>query len=163
MIDKFEDKYRFLSNFYPSEIIHDGIRYPTNEHYYVAMKVNDPQTIKIDDELVTLDVKECRKYISKIRTSGDVKRFGRKQIKVREDWDDVKLSVMEYGVRYKFTKHEDLKNMLLDTGDKELVEGNHWHDTYWGVCECPKCGNRGENNLGKTLMMIRDEIRNGRQ
>ena len=162
MIDKFEGEYRFLSNFYPSEITHEGIVYPTNEHYYVAMKINEPQYIEIKGELKLLDVKKSRFYVSCIRTAGDVKRLGRK-LKVRDDWDDVKLSVMEYGVRQKFNKHEDLKNMLLATGDEELIEGNHWHDTYWGVCECSKCGNKGLNNLGKTLMMVRDEIRNGRQ
>ena len=54
---------------------------------------------------------------------------------------------------------EDLKEMLLQTGDEELVEGNYWHDVYFGVCSCPKCGNKGENHLGKLLMKIRSEIK----
>jgi len=153
MIDKFEGENRFLSNFYPSEITHEGIVYPTNEHYYVAMKINEPQYITIDGELKNLDIKRSRVYVSKIKTAGDVKRLGRK-LKVRDDWDDVKLSVMEYGVRQKFNKHEDLKNMLLDTGDEELIEGNWWGDTYWGVCN-----GKGENHLGKILMRVREEIR----
>ena len=39
---------------------------------------------------------------------------------------------------------------LMDTGDAELIEGNNWNDTFWGVCN-----NAGENNLGKLLMKIR--------
>ena len=47
-----------------------------------------------------------------------------------------------------------LRDALLATGDAELVEGNTWGDTYWGVC-----GGRGRNQLGRTLTRIRDDIR----
>lgn len=40
------------------------------------------------------------------------------------------------------------------TGDAELIEGNNWGDTFWGVCN-----GRGENMLGKLLMEIRDYLR----
>jgi len=60
---------------------------------------------------------------------------------------------MLWGVREKF-KQEDLKQMLLDTGDQELVEGNTWNDTFWGVCR-----GEGQNNLGKILMKVRMELR----
>ena len=43
---------------------------------------------------------------------------------------------------------------LLDTGDTELIEGNNWHDTFWGVCK-----GKGQNNLGKILMEVRKDIR----
>jgi predicted NAD-dependent protein-ADP-ribosyltransferase YbiA (DUF1768 family) len=43
--------------------------------------------------------------------------------------------------------------MLKATGDEELVEGNWWNDTFWGVCN-----GVGENNLGKLLMKIRAEL-----
>ena len=81
-----------------------------------------------------------------------VKQFG-KIVKVRRDWDDVKLDVMLWGVREKF-KHTDLKDLLLSTGDEELVEGNTWNDTYWGICR-----GEGQNNLGKILMKVRMELR----
>ena len=44
---------------------------------------------------------------------------------------------------------------LLATGEEELIEGNYWHDTCWGVCNCAKCGDKGENRLGKLLMEVR--------
>ncbi len=53
----------------------------------------------------------------------------------------------------KFTRHFDLREKLLATGDRKLVEGNTWGDTFWGVCR----GN-GKNHLGKILMKIRAEL-----
>ena len=60
---------------------------------------------------------------------------------------------MLWGVREKFKTHPDLAAQLLATDPQELVEGNHWKDTYWGVCD-----GIGQNNLGKILMIVRDEI-----
>lgn len=54
----------------------------------------------------------------------------------------------------KFTDDPYLAELLLATGDEELVEGNVWGDTFWGVCE-----GKGENWLGKILMDIRKELR----
>ena len=48
--------------------------------------------------------------------------------------------------------------MLLSTGDQELIEGTWWHDKFWGICICTKCANKGDNNLGKILMTVREEI-----
>ena len=152
-IDKFEGRYSFLSNFYPCKIVHQGITYPSTEHYYVAQKVNDDQIIN-GKFYPKADVREM---ISNISTPGQVKRFGR-TLKLRSDWDNIKLGVMEWCLREKF-KEENLKEMLLQTGDQELIESNYWHDVVWGVCTCQKCGNKGENNLGKLLMKIRGEIK----
>ena len=148
MIESFSGRYNFLSNFYPVKIEHQGIKYPTLEHYYVAMKVKNDQ--QIDGKYITMI--DCRELIARMPQASKVKQFG-KIIKVRRDWDDVKLDVMLWGVREKF-KQEDLKQMLLDTGDEELVEGNFWNDTFWGVCR-----GEGQNNLGKILMKVRTELR----
>jgi ribA/ribD-fused uncharacterized protein len=153
MIDKFDGRYNFLSNFYSVKIEHQGIKYPTLEHYYVAMKVKTDQ--QIDGRNITMI--DCRELIAKMPQASRVKQFG-KIIKVRRDWDDVKLDVMLWGVREKF-KQEDLKQMLLDTGDQELIEGNFWHDNFFGVCSCGACLGKGQNNLGKILMKIREEVR----
>lgn len=155
MINSFKGRWSFLSNFYPCVITHQGITYPSTEHYYVALKVKDEQLINGK----TYTSADTRELVAKVATPGQVKKLGR-SFKVRKDWETVKLGVMEWGLREKFTKHEDLKEMLLQTGDEELVESNYWHDIFWGICTCEKCGNKGENNLGKLLMKIRDEIRN---
>jgi predicted NAD-dependent protein-ADP-ribosyltransferase YbiA (DUF1768 family) len=64
---------------------------------------------------------------------------------------------MEWGIREKF-KNQKLAQDLLETGELELIEGNNWHDNFWGSCSCPKCGSGGLNYLGKILMRIRAEL-----
>ena len=83
---------------------------------------------------------------------GKAKKAGR-EIICRSDWKEIKDSVMELALRIKF-QNKVLCEKLLNTGNSELVEGNWWGDTYWGVCE-----GKGENRLGKILMKIRDELR----
>jgi len=148
MIDKFEGRYRFLSNFYPCEIEHKGIIYNSVETYYIAMKVTDMQLISG----VYYTAADFRKIISKMNPS-EAKKLGKK-VKLRTDWENKKLDFMNWAVREKF-KNEELSNLLLSTGDQELIEGNWWGDTFYGVCN-----GKGENNLGKILMAVRDEIRN---
>ncbi len=155
-IDSFRGRFGFLSNFYPCKIEHRGITYPSVEHYYVALKVNTLQFI--DGQYYTAP--DFRELVAKITDAGDVKKLGRR-IKIRSDWDEKKLQFMEWGVREKF-KDLKLAQMLLETGDLELIEGNSWHDVFWGCCNCPKCSGDGENNLGKILMKIREEL-NGTQ
>lgn len=138
MIDKFEGKYAFLSNFYESPIEQDRIIYPTVEHYFQAQK--------------TLDFEE-RLMIARAGTPGQAKRMGR-SVTLRKDWEDVKLEVMEFAVREKFTTHAELRKQLIATGDEELVEGNWWKDRFWGVCE-----GTGQNHLGQILMKVRDELK----
>ena len=86
---------------------------------------------------------------------GKAKRLGRRAT-IREDWDDIKSVVMRYIVAQKFTQNPELMQMLRDTCTAELIEGNNWHDNVWGICQCPKCENTGQNLLGKILMEIRD-------
>ena len=56
-------------------------------------------------------------------------------------------------VRMKFTDPA-LAAKLLATGEATLVEGNHWGDTFWGVCD-----GEGRNQLGEILMTVREELR----
>lgn len=143
MISVFDGKYAFLSNFYESPITHDGITYPTNEHFFQAMK--------------TLDINE-KKKIAAASTPGQSKRMGR-TVTLRSDWEVVKSYYMELGLRLKF-QNPDLAEQLIATGDEELVEGNIWHDNCWGNCTCEQCANKpGENRLGKLLMEIREELK----
>ena len=40
-----------------------------------------------------------------------------------------------------------------------LIEGNTWHDNYWGDCSCNRCKSKsGENMLGILLMELRDKL-----
>lgn len=141
MISKFTGEYSFLSNFYIVPISYEGIIYPSVEHAFQAAK--------------TLDGKK-KLEIARFDTPGKAKKAGRK-LKLRADWEEIKLDIMLELLRKKFF-FKDLQEMLLKTGDEELIEGNSWGDTYWG-----KYYGVGENHLGKLLLQVREEIRNGNQ
>jgi N-glycosidase YbiA len=134
-IESFQGEHRFLSNFWPVEVQLDGIAYPSVEHAYVASK--------------TLDL-VARRDIPNM-AAGAAKRYGRK-LRLRSDWNDVRLGVMAKLVLQKFQVPE-LAAKLRATGSTELVEGNTWGDTFWGVCD-----GVGQNNLGKILMAVRAEL-----
>ena len=78
---------------------------------------------------------------------------------MRRDWDKIKVDVMRDLLRDKF-EDPNLRQMLLATYPNDLIEGNTWHDQFWGDCECPKHENTmGMNWLGTLLMEIREELR----
>ena len=133
---KFKNEYRFLSNFWKCHIIFEGGEYTSTEAAYQSAK--------------TLNKEERKKFI--LLSPADAKRMG-KNIKLRDDWEEVKVSIMQELVRQKFETNSDLMDRLLATKPQILIEGNLHHDTYWGWCfHCHK----GENKLGEILMDIRD-------
>ena len=138
MIDSFSGIYGFLSNFYPTTVIFDGQMYPTVEHAFQAAK--------------TLDVKQ-REHVQVAHTPGEAKRRGRR-VTLREDWEKIKVEVMEELVTQKFTHHNALREKSIATEDAEIVEGNTWGDTFWG-----QVNGEGQNHLGKILMRVRNTLR----
>lgn len=138
MIDSFRGKYYFLSNFYHIDVEYDGIVYKNTEAAFQAQKVLDDDAKLLFSDLFPREAKKLGK-----------------RVKLRKDWNDVKDNYMYEICKAKFQQHEDLARKLLETGDEELVEGNAWNDTYWGVCN-----GKGKNQLGKTLMRIREELKN---
>ena len=137
MIDEFKGRYFFLSNFYNRDVTFEGLTYKNTECAFQAQKCLGRRK-----EFVNL-------------TPNEGKRLGRK-VHIRKDWEFVKDDIMYRIVKCKFTQHEDLKRRLIDTGDEELLEGNTWNDTYWGIDINTR---QGYNKLGKILMRVRDEIR----
>lgn len=151
MINSFKGKYGWASNFAMYGLWYDNVWYPSNEHFFQAMK--------------TL-VQEERIAISKALTPGIAKRMcsrrGYKGFKIilRSDWDAIKNDVMLYGLRQKF-KNQFIEAKLIRTCPQKLVEGNWWHDNYWGNCLCDKCTNiPGKNILGHLLEAVRLELIN---
>jgi ribA/ribD-fused uncharacterized protein len=100
---------------------------------------------------------DFKEMIAITSSPGHVKKIGQK-MKIRSDWNEKKLDFMNWGIREKFKK-EELKDLLLSTDNLLLIEGNFWHDNFYGSCYCEKCGNKGKNHLGKILMKVRDELR----
>lgn len=135
-ITSFSGDNAFLSNFYHSVIFG---RLTTVEHWFQACKAVDGAE---------------KNYVLDAPTPGAAKRRGRR-IKMRADWDEIKLGIMQQLLREKFSDPE-LAKKLIATGSTELVEGNTWGDRYWGVYN-----GEGENHLGKLLMAVRDELVTG--
>ena len=143
MISRFKEKYNFLSNFSYSKIEYEGYTYMNVEAafqaqknesnvYKLGMQFNDPSTAKKDGRIIEL----------------------------RPDWEQVKDNLMYEIVKAKFEQNDVLKTQLLNTNDEVLVEGNTWHDNYWGMCTCERCTRKNySNNLGKILMRIREELK----
>ena len=136
-ITDFDGDYEFLSNFYEVPVVYNGVRHGSSEAAFQAAK--------------TLDLTE-RERIAKMNPD-EAKRAG-KRVKLREDWEGVKVSIMEAVLQAKFTQNPELMSRLLATGQALLVEGNDWSDTFWGFDV--NLG-YGVNMLGQLLMRIRAE------
>ena len=139
-ITSFRGEFDFLSNFYDAPVEYDGVLYLNNEAAFQAQKC------------IAREERYAFAYLSAVKA----KRKGR-QMKLRDDWDRVKVGLMEEIVRSKFCQNPRLAARLLATGDALLAEGNDWHDTFWGV---DSATGKGENHLGKILMRIREELKN---
>ena len=137
-ITSFKKEYAFLSNFFPVKMFYKDQWYNSLEHAYQAAKT------LIDRE---------QEIIRSAKTAQEAKKLG-KAITIRNDWECIKEAVMLDLLRVKF-QYGTLKEQLLATGDAELIEGNWWGDTYWGVCK-----GIGDNKLGKLLMKVREELKN---
>lgn len=130
------DEYGCFSNFSAHGFELDGLYWRTSEHYFQAQKfVGTPHL----------------EAIRNAKTPKQAAEMGRDRKRpLRSDWELVKDDVMRRAVVQKFTTHADIRQILLDTGDQEIVE-NAPSDYYWG------CGNNGtgKNMLGIILMETR--------
>lgn len=135
MIDRFKNEYEWLSNMYPcTVIINMNEVYKSAESAYQASKC-----AVADDRQLFFDLNGYQ-----------AKRLG-KMVKIRNNWNEIRVEEMRTIVTHKFLDRE-LMEKLIDTYPMELVEGNDWGDTFWGVCR-----GEGENNLGKILMELREK------
>ena len=138
VIASFENEYEFLSNFYECAVTFEGLIYGSSEAAFQAQKTSEHTDRRIFTML----------------KPGEAKRAGYKA-KLRPDWEEVKVSVMNEILRAKFTQNPDLSDKLLATKQALLVEGNDWEDTFWGFDV--NLG-YGRNMLGQLLMKIRAEL-----
>lgn len=140
-----KDEYGWMSNFARHKIILNKEEFPyftdinaeTNEHYYQSTKSNNPLLAK---------------WIREAPTSYAAMMAGRnlRPKEIRKDWNDIKVSVMLWGLRFKFNQHKYLRNKLFATGDETIHEDSPT-DLFWGML--------GEDMLGKLLMQVREEFR----
>lgn len=140
-ISSFSGQYAFLSNFYKDCVFVNGVCFKSVEHYFQSLKTTNQ-----------IDFQKVREAA----TPALAKRIARKLPKIK-DWEQVKENVMLVGLRAKFSE-APLNRYLLETGEEELIEGNTWGDTYWGVCK-----GIGQNRLGFLLMQVRKELQDARR
>lgn len=100
------------------------------------------------------------------RNAKSIKEYGRKIRGFQPDiWNQKKLDIVTQGNYLKFSQNDLLKEYLLGTGGKILVEASPY-DSIWGIgmrasakgVEDPKNW-KGQNPLGKALMEARKRIR----
>lgn len=147
-IDWFDGtEHDFLSNFHVLlPITWEGKTWPTTEHAFQAAKLHASYW-------------RYRERIRKAKGPGKAKELGQRSAfeaagaRLRPDWETAKWDVMLDLLRIKFA-HPRLGWALLGTGLRELIEGNSWNDTCWGVCK-----GVGTNWLGRALMVVRHEER----
>lgn len=143
-ISSFTGRHWVLSNFSRSEVLCNGISFPTVEHAFQAQKEGPFAVLFIE-------------RIGKVKSAGAAKAIGKKAT-LRQDWELVKDDLMLDLLRQKFAPGTARALRLLETTGCSLVDGNTWHDTYWGVCYCRQCKGRGSNMLGRLLEQVREEL-----
>lgn len=154
VIDCFKGEYAFLSNFYPVNIVYDGYIWPSVEHFYQGYKTEN------------LDLRE---RILRAPTPAEAKRLGsyttyQGEPVIRENWHMLKQRYMKIGIDLKFdwNHQQPLVKKLIATYNKDIREGNTWHDNFWGSCICEKCTSArkvvGQNWLGYLLKERRKQL-----
>ncbi len=135
------EPYGCFSNFSKHGFVIDGEYYKTSEHYFQAMKFIDSPK----------DMDDVRRATTP-KMAASVGRDRNRPL--RADWEEVKDDIMRRGVLAKFETHADIGEVLLSTGDEEIVE-NAPGDRYWGIGK----DGTGKNMLGKILMETRAILR----
>lgn len=133
------DAYGEFSNFAAYPIAIGKKKWPTTEHYFQAMKFVG----KSEQE----EIRKAKSPMLAARMGRDRKR------KLRRDWESAKVNVMREAVLAKFSQHEELRDLLLETGDAKIVEHTA-NDDYWG----DGGDGKGKNMLGRILMDVRESL-----
>jgi ribA/ribD-fused uncharacterized protein len=160
-IQSFTEKFAFLGQFYKS-----GFYYGHDVYQSAAAALEAAKIVNPPDRVSFMGF-NCKPW--------NARRLGKgtPQYWMRPDWALMEPEIMLEIQRSKFS-WPDLRNLLLATGDVQLINENAAHDNYWGVCQCQKlptekqkyglgarCKGDGTNRLGKILMQVRQECQDG--
>lgn len=140
---EFTGEHAFLSNFWRAKLTWEGFIWPHSEAAYQAAKGGLGEVLAV------------RWQHYRFLSPGEAKKLGQ-TLPMVPDWPERRVEVMYEVLKAKFTDPH-LRQLLLATGNRRLVEGNRWNDRFWGVC--PPGSDSGENKLGELLMLLRDELR----
>jgi ribA/ribD-fused uncharacterized protein len=142
-----------FSNWFPAAFTVDGVRYATTEHYMMAEKAR------------LFGDGPMRKEIFRAASPAEAKQFGRKVARFDEEtWKQHRFQIVVAGNLAKFSQHPAMRDFLLATKDKVIVEAAP-RDRIWGIGmgrdneNAPKPNQwRGLNLLGFALMEVRARL-----
>lgn len=146
---KTSDKYGIFSQWYKSDFkdIND-IKYNCAEQFMMYQKA------------ILFGDNDVANEILNETDPKNIKALGRKIKNFnQQEWDENKFEIVIAGNFYKFTQNNELKNILLNTGNEDIAEASPL-DKIWGIGIDEKAAKsgaewQGENLLGKALMMVR--------
>ena len=148
----FKKYFSFMKLEYQVPVYFEGGLYPSALHAYYAAKSQE-QTV--------------RKRFQRMPMLKDMRELARTLIEP-EDWKLRRLGIMEIINRDKFRRNKELKDKLLTTMERELInditfelesgEVLDYMTDFWGVIN-----NQGQNQLGRILEKIRRDCREGNE
>lgn len=152
--DESKGPFRVLSTEFVAPMMIDGIKYPTIDHYLLAQKAR-----KFEDQ-------ESFIKILRAKTAKGAKGVEKSIQNVKEEeWTPIQDDIMRVGLRAKFTQHKELREKLLESGNRPLAYANA-RDKYWSIGtseDTDKAKNPakwpGKNRLGELLMELREALR----
>ena len=144
----------YLSNWYPSAFVVDGVGFSSAEQYMMYKKA------------VCFGYWDTAKEILCTDDAAQIKELGRQVSNYNESyWNGTRQIVVFEGLLAKFSQNENLKNQLKATDDAVLAECAV-KDRIWGIGLSMKDSDRfeisrwkGQNLLGYTLMMVRERLK----
>ena len=143
-----------LSQWYQSLFIVDGVTYATAEHWMMAKKA-----LLFGDEEIFQKIIAAEKPAVAKALGREVRNFD------ADTWNQAAYTIVVEGNQHKFTQNEALKNFLLTTKDKVLVEASP-ADAIWGIGLSQDAADAmnpfrwpGTNLLGFALMEVRDNLK----
>jgi len=135
-----DDANNALSSFSKHAFELDGAEWPSVEHYYQAMKFDDPA---------------YRELIRQAETPTEASKLGHSRFrKRRSDWKKNSTTYMIRGTYTKCRTHPEVAEELLASGDIKIANLT-MYDYFWGSGR----DMRGKNNYGKVLMAVRDKLK----
>ena len=149
-----EEEYGFLSNWYLSDFELDGIKFSSVAQYMMYKKA-----VLFEDADIAAQIMDTDDVVT-------IKKFGRRVSGYNDSvWNGMRQVIIYKGLIEKFRQNKDLLKALLDTGNNILAECAV-NDHIWGIglSMTDDCRNdinawKGQNLLGYSLMIVRDELR----
>ncbi len=149
-----DEPYGFLSNWYLSEFTVDGVSFSSMEQYMMYKKA-----VLFEDTDIAAQIMDTDDVVA-------IKEFGRRVSGYNDSvWNGMRQVIIYKGLIEKFRQNKDLLKALLNTGNNILAECAV-NDHIWGIGLSMTDDRRndinawkGQNLLGYSLMLVRDELR----